>query len=100
MFNIHQYWVYIMSNRTRTVLYIGITNDLYRRFIEHKTGRIDGFSKKYKCHYLLYYEEYKIADEAIAREKEIKKWRREKKEKLITILNPKKVDLAENLGWI
>lgn len=99
MFNVHQYWVYIMSNRTRTVLYIGITNDLYRRFIEHKTEKIDGFSKKYKCHHLLYYEEYKIVDEAIAREKEIKKWRREKKEKLIIMLNPQKVDLAESLGW-
>ncbi|MBR2416918.1 MAG: GIY-YIG nuclease family protein [Bacteroidaceae bacterium] len=99
MFNVHQYWVYIMSNKSRKVLYIGITNDLYRRYIEHKTGIVEGFTKKYRCHHLIYFEEYNIVDEAIAREKELKGWRREKKEKLITFFNPLKRNLAEDFGW-
>ena len=88
-----------MSNKTRTVLYIGITNDLYRRYIEHKQEVIKGFTQKYKCHDLLYYEEYKMVDEAIEREKELKSWRREKKERLIIASNPEKRDLAEELDW-
>ena len=55
MTNIHQYWVYILSNKTRSVLYVGVTNDLYRRYIEHRTESTEGFTKKYKCHYLLYF---------------------------------------------
>ncbi|MBQ8365736.1 MAG: GIY-YIG nuclease family protein [Bacteroidaceae bacterium] len=99
MFNVHQYWVYIMSNKSRKVLYIGITNDLYRRYIEHKTGIVEGFTKKYKCHYLIYFEEYKSVDDAIAREKELKGWRREKKEKLIISVNPLKKNLADDFEW-
>lgn len=100
MTNIHQYWVYMMSNKNRSVLYIGVTNDLYRRYKEHRDGAIDGFSRKYKCHYLVYYEEYNLIEEAIAREKELKGWKREKKDRLIFTINPLKLDLAENLGWI
>ena len=100
MFNIHQYWVYMMSNKSRTVLYIGVTNDLYRRYIEHKSGTIKGFTQKYKCHHLIYFEEYNSIEEAIAREKELKGWRREKKENLINSTNPNKKDLAEDLNWI
>ena len=100
MVNIHQYWIYIMSNKTRSVLYIGITNDLYRRYIEHKEEKVKGFTQKYKCHDLLYYEEFKNVDDAISREKEIKAWRREKKERLIETTNPGKRDLAVELGWI
>ena len=100
MVNIHQYWVYIMSNKSRTVLYIGMTNDLYRRYLEHKQEIIKGFTQKYKCHDLLYYEEFADVDEAIAREKEIKAWRREKKDMLIAASNPSKKDLAEELEWL
>ena len=100
MINIHQYWVYIMSNKSRTVLYIGITNDLYRRYLEHKQEIIKGFTQKYKCHDLLYYEEFADVDKAIAREKEIKAWRREKKDMLIAASNPSKKDLAEELEWL
>ena len=100
MVNIHQYWVYIMSNKTNTVLYTGVTNDLYRRYIEHKEGTIKGFTQKYKCRHLLYYEEFQYVDDAIIREKEIKAWRREKKERLITTVNPQKEDLAKELGWL
>ncbi len=99
MINVHRYWVYIMSNRTRTVLYIGVTNDLYRRYVEHKTGVIEGFTKKYRCHYLVYYEEYKFIEDAIKREKELKGWNRTKKENLIVSVNPKKKDLAEEMEW-
>ena len=74
MANIFQYWVYIMSNKTRSVLYIGVTNDLYRRYCEHRDGVMDGFTKKYKCHALVYYEEFNLPDDAIAREKELKGW--------------------------
>ena len=100
MVNIHQYWVYIMSNKSRTVLYIGITNDLYRRYLEHKQEIIKGFTQKYKCHDLLYYEEFADVDDAIAREKEIKAWRREKKDMLIAASNPSRKDLAEELEWL
>ena len=100
MTNIHQYWVYILSNKTRSVLYVGVTNDLYRRYIEHRTETTEGFTKKYKCHYLLYFEEYSCVDDAITREKEIKAWRREKKDLLIAASNPSKKDLAEEFGWL
>ena len=72
MVNVHQYWVYILSNKSQSVLYIGITNDLFRRYLEHKNGTVEGFTKKYRCHSLLYYEYYTDVEEAIAREKELK----------------------------
>lgn len=100
MTNIHQYWVYILSNKTRSVLYIGITNDLYRRFLEHKHGATPGFTQKYRCHYLVYYEEFQYVEEAIAREKALKGWTREKKEMLIKASNPTMEDLAQSLQWI
>ncbi len=99
MTNVHQYWVYIMSNKIRSVLYIGVTNDLYRRYSEHKSGSINGFTHKYKCCDLVYFEEYNLIDDAIAREKELKGWRREKKDKLIMTVNPEKKNLAEEMGW-
>ena len=99
MTNIHQYWVYIMSNKVRSVLYIGITNDLYRRYNEHRTGSVKGFTQKYRCCDLLYFEEYNNVDEAIAREKELKGWKRCKKEYLIMKVNPNYINLAEDLGW-
>lgn len=82
----HNYFIYIVTNKNKTVLYLGVTNDLQRRIYEH--GLIPGFSKKYNCHFLIYYEHFQDINEAIEREKEIKKWRREKKEKLINKFNP------------
>ena len=79
MGNIHQYWVYIMTNKSHSVLYTGVTNDLYRRYMEHKNGVVEGFTKRYRCHSLLYYEFYNNVEEAIVREKEIKGWSRRKK---------------------
>ena len=99
MTNVHQYWIYILSNSIRSVLYIGVTNDLYRRYMEHQQGLIDGFTKKYKCHSLLYYEEFNQIEEAIAREKQLKGWNRKKKEELIRCQNPFFKDLAEPMGW-
>ena len=100
MVNVHQYWVYILSNKTHSVLYIGITNDLYRRYMEHKNGIVEGFTKKYRCHTLLYYECFTDVEEAIAREKELKGWSREKKDALIKSTNPNFWNLAVELKWV
>ncbi len=83
-----KHWVYIMTNRHRNVLYIGVTNNLKRRVTEHENGLDNGFSKKYNCQYLIYYEEFKSINLAIKREKELKGWRRSKKDDLITSINP------------
>jgi putative endonuclease len=83
----HNYFVYIVTNKIKTVLYIGVTNDLQRRVFEHENGTIPGFTQKYNCHYLVYYEHFQNINDAIDRENELKKWRREKKEKLIVGFN-------------
>ena len=87
------FYVYILSNKKGT-LYIGVTNDLERRIYEHKNKLTPGFSSKYDCHKLVYYEEYSNIWEAITREKQIKKWNRSKKENLINTLNSDWVDLS------
>src|SRR6478672_3177511 len=85
------YWVYILTNVKKTVLYTGVTNDLKQRIIEHWTarGRNNSFTSRYHTYYLLHYECFQYINDAIAREKEIKNWRREKKMQLIGELNPK-----------
>ena len=88
------YYVYIMSNTTGT-LYTGMTNDLQRRVYEHKHKLIDGFTKKYNITRLVYYEETNDVQTALAREKEIKKWRRSLKLNLIKSVNPTWRDLSE-----
>ena len=90
-----KYWIYIMSNSNRDVLYIGVTNNLQRRYFEHKTGSIEGFTKKYNCHIMVYFEEFQQIEEAIAREKQLKGWKREKKEFLIKQKNPRMEDLGQ-----
>lgn len=96
-----EYYVYIITNLKRTVLYTGITNDLARRLEEHSenVARLDKttFSGKYRCKYLLYFERFEFADEAIAREKEIKGWRRSRKEELICKINPEWAFLNDRL---
>jgi putative endonuclease len=69
-------------------MYVGITGDLNRRIKEHKNEQIDGFTKKYHVHKLVYYEEYSEVNQAIAREKQIKGWKREKKNQLVQTKNP------------
>ena len=88
------YYVYIMSNTSDTTVYIGVTNDIERRVSEHKNGLIPGFTQKYNCTKLVYYETYSDINQAIEREKKLKKWRRKKKDWLISTLNPDKNDLS------
>jgi putative endonuclease len=80
------------------VLYTGVTNDLNRRISEHKERQISGFSKRYKVNRLVYYESMNDVKDAIAREKQIKRWRREKKEHLIESINPEWNDLAREIS--
>jgi putative endonuclease len=84
---VKNYWVYIMSGRTRT-LYVGVTNDISRRAYEHKNKSVPGFTSKYHLDRLVYLEEQADIRDAIEREKQIKSWRREKKVALIESLNP------------
>ena len=91
----NQYFVYIMTNVKNSVLYTGITNDLRRRVIEHRSGKGGGFTKKYKVHKLVYYEVGIDITTAISREKAIKGGSRQKKVELINSLNPQWDDLYE-----
>ena len=93
---IPEYYVYIMTSRNRT-LYIGVTNAISRRAFEHKEKRIDGFTKKYKVSSLVFYETTSNVEVAIAREKQLKGWRRNKKVALIEETNPGWNDLS--LEW-
>jgi putative endonuclease len=88
------YTVYILSNAYGNVLYVGVTSDLERRVAEHKSGLIPGFTQKYKVTNLVYFEQTPSVEAAIAREKQLKSWRREKKNRLIRNLNPDWVDLS------
>ena len=91
------YYVYIMTNKYNTVLYTGVTNDLVRRVYEHKNKLVEGFTAKYNLTKLVYYEIYNDVKEAINREKQIKGWKREKKEDLIKEFNPMWKDLYEEI---
>ena len=87
----HNYFVYITTNSKRKVLYTGITNDLFTRMSQHFEGSKNDrktFSGKYYCYPLIYFERFQYVEHAIEREKEIKGWKREKKEKLINEFNP------------
>ena len=88
------YYIYILTNFTRSVLYIGVTNDIHLRVLQHKNGEGSVFTSKYKCHCLLYFEEYFQINEAIAREKQLKNWQRKWKDELIRKENPDLTDLA------
>lgn len=81
------FYVYIMTNKTNTVLYTGVTNDISRRNYEHKNKLIKGFTEKYNVNKLVYFKQIGTALEAIAEEKKIKGWKREKKINLINSLN-------------
>jgi putative endonuclease len=90
----HQYFVYIMSSPSGT-LYIGMTNSIYRRALQHKRGAVEGFASKYGCDRLVYYESFDDVHKAIGREKQLKGWSRAKKVALIELKNPRWEDLAE-----
>ena len=93
----HQYFVYLITNWNNNVMYAGVTNNLQRRIYEHKHKLVDGFTRKYNVNKLVYFEGTSDITAAIVREKEIKKWRREKKNHLVTSMNPEWKDLSA--GW-
>ena len=90
----HHYYVYLLASRPHGTLYCGVTNDLHRRMLEHRESKVAGFTQKYAVHRLVWFEEHGDIEEAIAREKAIKKWRRAWKIKLIETDNPMWDDLA------
>ena len=91
------YYVYILTNWNHEVMYIGMTNNLTTRLYQHKHKLVEGFTSAYNVNKLVYYEETNDVSVAIAREKEIKKWRREKKDRLVMSKNPEWKDLSD--GW-
>ena len=93
-----QGFVYMMSNRNRTVLYTGVTSDLERRLYQHKNRLIDGFTKKYNCTDLVWWEVSESIRSAIQREKQIKGWSRRRKDELVAELNPGFRDLS--VDWV
>ena len=91
------YYIYIMTNKHHNVLYIGVTNNLLRRVYEHKKNLIEGFTKKYNCHKLVWYQQTDDVTAAITQQKRMKKWKREYKENVIREMNPEWKDLYYDL---
>jgi putative endonuclease len=91
-----QFYVYMMSNRWLNVLFPGVTNSLNARVWQHKNGAAPGFTKKYNCDRLVYFEMYDEVKVAIEREKQLKRWSRSKKNRLIEMSNPDWLDLASD----
>ena len=91
-----RYYVYILTNRSGT-LYTGVTNDLLRRVSEHKAGKAEGFTKRYRVNRLVYFEDTGDVQAALQREKQVKAWTRQKRIDLINSVNPRWVDLSD--GW-
>ena len=88
------YYTYILTTKNNKMLYVGVTGDLQRRLYEHKNKLLDGFTKKYNINKLVYFEEFQDIEKAIAREKQLKGWKRAKKDNLITADNPKWDELS------
>jgi putative endonuclease len=93
-----QYCVYLLSNKNNTVIYTGMTSNLIKRLYQHKTKRYKGFTSKYNCDKLVYFEVFTDVNQAIDREKQIKAGNRKRKELLIHTENPEWEDLSE--GWV
>ena len=89
------YYVYILTNKFDTLLYVGVTSDLRRRLAEHANGQYQGFTKQYRVHKLIYYEQYSDIHDAISREQPLKGWTLEKKRSLIEKKNPDWDDWGE-----
>jgi len=96
----YHFWVYILFDERAKATYIGMTNDLARRMLQHKNGTVDGFTKNNNIHKLGYFEYYKYVDKALWREKNLKDWHRAWKYRLIETMNPQWKDLAEELDKI
>ena len=90
-------YTYLLSNKSRTMLYVGVTAGLYNRITQHKEGKGSVYTKKYHIHYLMYFEEFTDITMAINREKQLKNWRKEWKWNLIKTMNPELKDLYEDL---
>ena len=93
----YDFWIYILTNRNHTVLYIGLTNSLVRRVWEHRHEVGANFTATYRCKKLIYYEHYSNVHEAIARESQLKRWSRSKKIELINRFNPSWLDLGADV---
>ena len=100
MFEKKYYFVYIITNRYKTVFYVGVTNNIKRRLLEHYDETVKGFSTRYKCKYLVHYEKFTDILIAISREKEIKKWGKRKKTNLIEKQNPEWKFLNEHVDRV
>lgn len=94
-----QFYVYIIASKRNGTLYTGLTSNLSQRIWQHKNEQVDGFSKKYGVKQLVYYEQHDAADSAITREKQIKKWKRAWKLKLIEKNNPLWNDLYDSIAY-
>ncbi|MDX1347451.1 MAG: GIY-YIG nuclease family protein [Thiomicrorhabdus chilensis] len=94
----NDYFVYILTSQNNKVMYVGVTNDLQRRIHEHRSHSIPGFTQKYSIDKLVYFESCVDVNSAIAREKQLKGWRREKKNTLVEGANPDWKDLADD--WL
>jgi putative endonuclease len=92
-----QYYVYILASKKNGTLYIGVTSDLVKRIYEHKNNLVEGFSKEYNVHSLVYYELHQEIEKAILREKQMKKWNRKWKMRLIEEKNPEWKDLYNEI---
>ena len=90
------YYVYMLTNKTRSTLYTGMTGNLQQRVDQHKNKDIEGFSKRYNLRHLVYYEEHDSPSDAIRREKQIKEWKRIWKDELVESINPTWRDLSED----
>ena len=93
---IHQYYLYILTNKKNGTLYIGVSNNLERRMFEHKNKLVEGFTKKYGLDKLVYFENYQYLNDAIKREKNMKKWKRQWKINIIEKDNPNWNDLSSD----
>jgi putative endonuclease len=93
----YNFWIYMVTNKNHSVLYIGVTSRLSRRTWQHREGIKAGFAAKYQCKKLIYYEHYRDIRDAIARESQLKKWSREKKIQLVNRLNPRWEDLGADV---
>ena len=93
-------YIYILTTENNKVMYIGVTSNLVKRVYEHKTHVYKGFTSKYNVTKLVYFEEFPEIEQAISREKQLKKWHREWKNQLVESMNPKWKDLSEMIGLI
>ena len=93
-----QYFVYILASKKNGTVYIGVTNNLLKRVYEHKNNLVEGFTQKYDVHNLVYYEKFRSIQDAITREKNMKKWKRKWKMELIEKSNPNWEDLYYTLS--